>query len=143
MIPGTGTALAADSIASYRLPALRRIKVRCDYEGAIQSLCCPIAYERLSSGDLRLLACVSGRGRYERVLRIARIQAQRRIRECRRQPSFNVVVQDEDQTVSAQYIIGSFIDNVDSIIKYSLEPGVESSRSGLVEIQDVLVPKSR
>ncbi|KAI6809155.1 hypothetical protein KC332_g11659 [Hortaea werneckii] len=141
LIPGSGTTLVANSIASGRLPVLRRIKVPCDYEGAIQSLCRPIACERLTSGDMELLVHFSGKGRYERVLRIAQIQAQRRIRECRRQPSFNVVVQDEDQTVSAQHMIGSFIGNVDSKIEYSLEPGAEGSRSGLVQLQDVMVPE--
>ncbi|KAI6868320.1 hypothetical protein KC343_g2416 [Hortaea werneckii] len=141
LVPGTGTTLVANSIASGRLPALRRVKVPCDYEGAIQSLCRPIACERLTSEDMELLARFDSSGRYERALRIAQIRAQRRIRECRRRPSFNVVVQDEDQTVSAQHVIGSFIGNVDSKIEYSLEPGVEGSRSGLVELQDVLVPK--
>ncbi|KAI7236439.1 hypothetical protein KC330_g3747 [Hortaea werneckii] len=141
LIPGSSTTLVANSIASGRLPALRKVKVPCDYEGAIQSLCRPIARERLTSEDMELLACYSGSERYERNLRLAQIQAQRRIRECRRHPSFNVVVQDEDQTVSAQYMIGSFIGNVDSKIEYSLEPGVEGSHSALVELQDVLVPK--
>ncbi|KAI7587652.1 hypothetical protein KC316_g4924 [Hortaea werneckii] len=141
LIPGSSTTLVANSIASGRLPALCKVKVPCDYEGAIQSLCHPIARERLTSGDMELLARFSGSERYERNLRLAQIQAQRRIRECRRQPSFTVVVQDEDQTVSAQYMIGSFIGNVDSKIEYSLEPGVEGSHSALVELQDVLVPK--
>ncbi|KAI6820024.1 hypothetical protein KC340_g13396 [Hortaea werneckii] len=141
LIPGSSTTLVANSIASGRLPALRKVKVPCDYEGAIQSLCRPIARERLTSGDMELLARFSGSERYERNLRLAQIQAQRRIKECRRQPAFNVVVQDEDQTVSAQYMIGSFIGNVDSKIEYSLEPGVEGSHSALVELQDVLAPK--
>ncbi|RMX74777.1 hypothetical protein D0869_12265 [Hortaea werneckii] len=141
LIPGSGTILVANSIASGRLPALHKVKVPCDYEGAIQTLCRPIAPERLTSEDVELLARLSGSERYERNLRLAQIQAQRRIRECRRQPSFNVVVQDEDQTVSAQYMIGSFIGNVDSKIEYSLESGVEGSHSALVELQDVSVPK--
>ncbi|RMY31383.1 hypothetical protein D0866_07326 [Hortaea werneckii] len=143
LIPGSGTTLVANSIASGRLPALRKVKVPCDYEGAIQSLCRPIARKRLTSGDMELLARLSGSERYERNLRLAQIQAQRRIRECRRQPSFNVVVQDEDRTISAQYMIGSFIGNVDSKIEYSLEPGLEGSDSALVELRDVLVPKKQ
>ncbi|KAI7163384.1 hypothetical protein KC349_g1384 [Hortaea werneckii] len=141
LIPGSSTTLVANSIASGRLPALHEVKVPCDYEGAIQSLCRPIARERLTSEDMELLARYSGSERYERNLRLAQIQAQRRIRECRRQPSFNVVVQHEDRTVSAQYMIGSFIGNVDSKIEYSLESGVEGSHSALVELQDVLVAK--
>ncbi|GAB1738594.1 hypothetical protein NU219Hw_g3395t1 [Hortaea werneckii] len=141
LIPGSGTTLVANSIASGRLPALRKVKVPCDYEGAVQSLCRPIARQRLTSWDMELLARFSGSERYERNLRLAQIQAQRRIIECRKQPSFNVVVQDEDQKVSAQYMIGSFIGNADSKIEYSLDPDVEGSHSAVVELQDVLVPK--
>ncbi|RMY98442.1 hypothetical protein D0862_07583 [Hortaea werneckii] len=86
LIPGSGTTLVANSIASGRLPALRKVKVPCDYEGAVQSLCRPIARERLTSGDMELLARFSGSERYERNLRLAQIQAQRRIIECRKQP---------------------------------------------------------
>lgn len=60
LVPDGGTTLVANSIASGCLPALRKTKVPCDYEGAVQSLCRPIARESLKAEDTELLTRSSG-----------------------------------------------------------------------------------
>ncbi|KAK4547605.1 hypothetical protein LTR36_000562 [Oleoguttula mirabilis] len=139
LVAGSATTLIANTIASGRLPALRKVKVPCDYDGAIQALCRPIAHEALNAIDLELLERFNNE-RYERFLRVSQIQAQLRIRESRQQPSFNVVVHDENERVSATHVIGSYIGSMESGIEYSLEPDVEGSHYALVDFSDVAAP---
>lgn len=142
LIPGSATKIFANSIASGHFPSLRRVKVPCDYDGAIQPLCRPIAQENLSAHDLELLDRFNAHdSRYERFLRLSQIQAQLRVRESRQQPSFNVIVQDEDDTVRLSRVIGSYVGSMDSRIEYSLEPDVASSFYALAMFEDVEVPK--
>lgn len=142
LIPGSATKIFANSIASGHFPSLRRVKVPCDYDGAIQPLCRPIAQETLSAHDLELLDRFNAHdSRYERFLRLSQIQAQLRVRESRQQPSFNVIVQDEDDTVRLSRVIGSYVGSMDSRIEYCLEPDVASSFYALAMFEDVEVPK--
>ena len=140
LVPGSGVTLLANSIASGRLPALSRVKVPCDYDGAVQALCRPIAQEPLDEDDLALVQRYSNE-RYERFLRLSQIHAQLRVRQSRQQPSFNVVVHDENRKVSATHVIGSYIGSMSSKIEYSLEPDVEGSHYALADLEDTLAPK--
>lgn len=139
LVAGCGTTLIANSIASGRFPALRKVKVPCDYDGAIQALCRPIAHKPLDANDLELIERFNTQ-RYERFLRVAEIQAQLRIRASRQQPSFNVVVHDENKRISATHVIGSYIGSMGSKIEYSLEPDVEGSHYALIDFSDVAAP---
>lgn len=145
LIPGTSATLVADSIAAFLFPSLRTIKCPSDYEGAIQRLCRPIAHEPLDATDLELIDRFSNdnsnTAKYERFLRIAQIQAQLRVREKRQQPTFNVVVHDENKRVSANHWIGSYVGCMESKIEYSLQPDVEGSHYALVDFGDVEAPK--
>jgi len=140
LVSGSATTLIANSVASGRLPKLRRVKVPCDYDGAIQALCRPIAQQSLNADDLALLdRCDSER--YERSLRVSQIQAQLRTRQSRQQPSFNVVIQDEDRKVRHTHVIGSYLGSMDSKLEYSLEPDVEGSPYALAELHDMEAPR--
>jgi len=140
LVSGSATTMIANSIASGRFPALRKVKVPCDYDGAIQVLCRPIAQEPLDADDLELIERFNT-VRYERFLRLSQIQAQLRVHESRQQPSFNVIVHDENKRISATHTIGSYVGSMDSKIEYSLEPDVEGSHYALIDFSDVEAPK--
>ncbi|KAK3111011.1 hypothetical protein LTR53_014139 [Teratosphaeriaceae sp. CCFEE 6253] len=143
LVPGTGTALIANSMASGRLPSLRRVKVPSDYDGAIQALCRPIVQQTLDATDLELLERFNKNSdRYERFLRVAQIQAQLRVRESRQQSNFNVVVHDEHKRVSATHTIGGYLGDLGSKVEYCLEPDVEGSHDALIDFADVEAPKA-
>ncbi|KAH9844854.1 hypothetical protein Tdes44962_MAKER01401 [Teratosphaeria destructans] len=140
--PSTATSLIAHSIAAGTLPSLTKIKIPCDYTGSIQALCRPIAQDPLNPTDLELLSRFNTSvDHHERFLRLSQIQAQLRIHESRAQPSFNVVVEDEDRRVSETHVIGSYLGSMESRIEYCLEPDVEGSHYALVDFGDVEAPK--
>ncbi|KAF2767182.1 hypothetical protein EJ03DRAFT_161295 [Teratosphaeria nubilosa] len=140
--PSTATSLIAHSIAAGTLPFLTKIKIPCDYTGSIQALCRPVAQDPLIPTDLELLSRFYASGKHhERFLRLSQIEAQLRIRESRAQPSFNVVVEDEDGRISEKHVIGSYLGNMESRIEYCLEPDVEGSHYALVDFGDVDAPK--
>ncbi|KAK0897793.1 hypothetical protein LTR91_021019 [Friedmanniomyces endolithicus] len=141
LVAGSGTALIAKSIAHGGFPSLTKVKVPGDYEGAIQALCRPIAQETLDASDLELIDRFNS-DRYERFLRLSQIQAQLRVRESRQQPSFNVVVHDENKRISATHVIGGYVGDMESKIEYSLEPDVEGSHYSLIDFGDVEMPKA-
>ena len=143
LVAGTGTSLIANGMASGRFPALRKVKVPGDYDGAIQALCRPIAYEPLDATDLELIDRFHRNSdRYERFLRISQIQAQLRVREHRQQPSFNVVVHDENKRISCSHVIGGYLGDMESKVEYSLEPDVDGSHDALIDFADVEAPKA-
>lgn len=134
LTPGYGTAILANSIASGRFPKLRKVKVPCDSDGAIQRLCRPVSYRPLALEDLQVLEDLDDKWHYHRSLEASQIEAQIRIHESRKQPSFNVVVQDEDANVQHEHTIGSYLGNIASHIEYSLDPAVEDTGSALANI---------
>ena len=137
---GHSTTILANSIASGRFPNLRKVKVPCDYHGAIQRLCRPISHRPLTLEDVEIYrAYESGYG-YFRSLQYSQIQAQIRISKSRKQPSFNVVVQDEDDTVQHRHVIGSYLGNMGSNIEYSLEPAIERTSTALAEVKVATYP---
>ncbi|EMC92875.1 hypothetical protein BAUCODRAFT_265064 [Baudoinia panamericana UAMH 10762] len=140
LVAGSGPAVLAKGIANGRFPSLRKVKVPCDYDGAIQALCRPIALNTLDARDLELIDRFNG-DRYERFLRLSQIQAQLRARESRREPCFNVVIHDPKMRVSATHVIGTFLGDMESKIEYSLEPDVEDSHYALVDFGDIEAPK--
>ncbi|CAK1360275.1 hypothetical protein CB0940_06347 [Cercospora beticola] len=137
LVPGTSLSWLAESITENKFPRLTSIKVPCDYDGLLQGLCRPIYRERLSTEDLEYLSEHTAAGRYERNLRVSRIQAQVRVRESGAQPSFNVVVQDENE-LKATHTIGSYLGNMGSKIEYRLDP--EVGPNALAEFDDVAQP---
>lgn len=140
LVTGEATGLIAKSIQEFGFPSLRKVKVPCDYDGAIQALCRPIAQQTLDATDLEMIDRFNG-DRYERFLRLSQIQAQLRVRESRQQPSFDVVVHDENKRVSARHTIGSYVGIMESKIEYSLEPDVEDSHYALIDFGDIEAPK--
>lgn len=140
LVSGSATTLLANSIASGRFPALRKVKVPCDYDGAIQAICRPLVQQPLNADDVNSLNR-SDDGRYERALRLSRIQAQLRVRQSRRQPSFSVIIQDEDDRVQHTHTIGSYLGSVTSRIEYSLGPDIEGSPDALAQFRDVESPR--
>ncbi|KAK5137485.1 hypothetical protein LTR08_008463 [Meristemomyces frigidus] len=137
LVPGSATAWLADLIASGRFPSLRKVKVPCDDDGAIQALCRPIVHETPDAGDFALVEQCDSSVSYTRSLRVAQIWAQLRVCESRRQPACNVVVHDEEERVAAVHTIGSYLGHIGSSIKYSLEPDIEGSQDALSEFSDV------
>lgn len=123
LLPGSALSWLSEAIEDGKLPKLRTVKVPCDHDGLIQSLCRPIPREKLSASDMEYLHSQTQRG-YQRNLRVSQIQAQLRIRESRQQPSFNFVVQDEDNEVQSTHTIGSYLGNMSSRIEYDLRPDV-------------------
>jgi hypothetical protein len=132
---GHGVTILANSIASGRFPSLRKIKVPCDFDGAIQRLCRPISSRPLTPDDTNILEVLENHWGYFRSLRYSQVHAQIRIRECRKQPSVNVVVQDEDDNVQHEHAIGSYLGNIASNIEYSLEPAVEGTSTALADTE--------
>jgi hypothetical protein len=125
--------ILANSIASGRFPNLRKVKVPCDFDGAIQRLCRPISLLPLTPEDTDFLEVLENHWGYFRSLRYSQLHAQIRIRECRKQPSVNVVVKDEDNNVQHEHAIGSYLGNIASNIEYSLEPAVEGTSTALAD----------
>lgn len=134
LISGSALALLADAIEDGKFPKLKMAKVPCDYDGLIQRLCRPMPLKKLTSSDLDHLAQHT-QNRYERNLRTAQIQAQIRVIQSRKQPSINVVVQDESMEVQSLHTIGSYIGSMDSKIEYVLEPEVDGK--ALAELDSI------
>lgn len=137
LIPGTALSWVVDAIESGRLPSLRSVKIPCDYDGIIQGLCRPIPRLKLTSYDLQYHDAHT-EYTYERDLRVSRIQAQLRVRESRRKPSFTVQVQDESSEVHHTHVIGSYLGNMESRIEYDMTPAVADK--AIVEFDDVSRP---
>lgn len=134
LVPGTAVTHLADGISTNKFPQLRKIKVPCDYDGIIQALCRPIPREQLTKADVQYLANHTTH-KYERNLRLSQIHAQLRVRESWQQPSFNVVVQDEDMEICSTHVIGSYLGSMASRIEYSLE--AEAGERALEELEEV------
>jgi hypothetical protein len=139
LTPGHGTTILANSIASGRFPNLRTAKIPCD-NGAIQQLCRPIPYRPLAMDELQALEALDDSWGYYRSLLASQIQAQVRIHKSRKQPSFNVVGQDENSTVQHEHAIGSYLGNIISKIQYSLDPAVEDTSTALADTQLATYP---
>ncbi|KAK3715837.1 hypothetical protein LTR37_006820 [Vermiconidia calcicola] len=126
------TATLADSIAAGHFPALRRVSVPWDYDGAVQNLCRPIPSKPITSEDLHAVENWKSSRSMIRDYRIAEVQAQVRIREKRAEPSFDVVVQKDDEGVERKHFIGSYLGNMASKIEFSLGPGIDSVFDALI-----------
>lgn len=137
LMPGTALSWFADAIEGNRLPGLKSIKIPCDYDGILQGLCRPIPRQKLTSQDLQYHDTHT-EYTYERDLRVAQIQAQLRVRESRRKPSFTIQVEDESE-VQHTHLIGSYLGNMGSRIEYDLTPVVAGK--AMVEFDDVARPK--
>ena len=136
-IPGNSVAIFANSIAAGGFPNLVKVTVPCDYDGAIQRLCRPIPQQPLAAIEFAELRKRESGQTYPRSLRASQAQAELRIRESRKEPSINVVVQDEDEEIQETHVIGSYIGSLSSKIEYSLEPAVRGGDSALASIEDV------
>ncbi|KAF2167866.1 hypothetical protein M409DRAFT_22014 [Zasmidium cellare ATCC 36951] len=134
LLPGSAITHLADAISTNKFPHLRKIKIPCDYDGAIQALCRPIPREQLTKADIQYLSEHTTH-KYERDLRVSQIQAQLRVRESRQQPSFNVVVQDESMEICSTHVIGSYLGDMASKIEYCL--AADAGDRALIELEDV------
>ena len=137
---GHSTTILANSIASGRFPSLRTVKVPCDNDGAIQRLCRPISHRPLTQEDVQLFEHYESMWGYFRSLQYSQLQAQIRVSESRQQPSFNVVVQDEDAAVQHRHFIGSYLGNMGSNIEYSLEPAIARTSTAVAETRIATYP---
>nr|OQO26550.1 hypothetical protein B0A51_08797 [Rachicladosporium sp. CCFEE 5018] len=134
--PGVAIDVLAKSIAGGNLPSLQAIRAPSDYDGKLQALCRPIEHHAISADDLAYLAAEDERS-YSRSLRLSRLQAQRRVRESRAQPAFNVVIENQDEQSQQTHVIGSFLGDMQSKIEYLLEPDVRDSDCALASWPDV------
>lgn len=137
LIPGTALTLFAESIQAGQFPELSKVTFPCDYEGIIQALCRPIPRMKLTENDMQYLE--DHTQMYQRDLRVAQTQAQLRVRESRRQPSFSVVVHNESMEIEDTHVIGSYLGSMRSKIEYCLEP--EAGHNALAEFGDVARPR--
>ncbi|CAK3816338.1 Hypothetical predicted protein [Lecanosticta acicola] len=135
LVPGAAVSQLADAIENGRFPHLKKAKVPCDHEGAIQGLCRPIPRVRMTEQDLQYLKQHQG----ERDLRVAQIQAQLRVRESRQRPSVQVLIQDEMEVRKTGFI-GSYLGRMESKIEYCLEPDVGSEHA-LCRFEDFAVAR--
>ena len=138
---GHATAILANSIAAGKFPRMQKVKVPCDYDGAVQNLCRPIPYRSLADTDIRILVEWDTRSHYHRSLQVSQIQAQLRVHESRKQPAFNVVVQDEDANIQHTHAIGAYLGNIASEIEYSLDPAIEGTEVAIAPIDIVAMPR--
>lgn len=138
IVPGTTVSRFADAIQDGRFPKLGKVKIPCDFDGTIQLLCRPIPRVKLTQPDVDYLKAHAS-DQLERNLRISQIQAQLRIRESRRKPSFSLVVQDESMEVQSTHMIGSYIGRMESKIEYCLDPDVDSA--ALAEFGEIARPR--
>lgn len=136
--PGPATEMLAESISHGGFPRLRTVRAPCDYEGRLQALCRPIAREAVTAEDVALIHTIDQLGR-TRSLHRARLRAQVKVRELRKQPSMSVIVQDEG-AVTHMHVIGSYFGDMRSNIKYSLEPDIEGSSEAIAQLCDILKP---
>ena len=116
---GDATRVLAKAIRADGFPALRMLKAPCDYDGLLQSLCCPVerinsAYEssswkgaantlmdvideRRKDSGVDVADCGYGSGygqEYSRSLKIARLAAQSRIDSARGRPKIQIIAED-------------------------------------------------
>ena len=139
-LPSNDVAILANSIGSGKFPSLQIVNVPCDYDGAIQNLCRPVARHPITSFDLAAVSHWEERwAEYRRSLRVSQTQAQIRIRQQLKQPSFNVVVQDEDQEIEHTHMIGSYLGNMASQIEYSLSPAIEGTANAIAHFEEVAI----
>jgi hypothetical protein len=134
----TGPALdsLAHSLKIGLFPRLQTLKAPSDPDGTLQALCRPLPRQLITSSDLAFLESVD-QDRYTRSLRLSRLQAQLRVRETRRRPSLSVVVSDELRTRQT-HVIGAYLGDVRSRVKYVLEPDVEGENEALASLEGVL-----
>ncbi|KAK3712901.1 hypothetical protein LTR37_008786 [Vermiconidia calcicola] len=133
------TATLANSIAAGHFPAVRRVVVPWDYDGVVQELCRPIPSKPITSEDVQAVDDWKSSRSMLSDYRIAEVQAQVRVREKRAQPSFNLVVQDEDG-IERKHFIGSYLGDMASKIAFSLAPGIDSVFDGLVSVEKKQYP---
>jgi hypothetical protein len=140
LYPGPATEALAIAIAAGHFPLLRTVKAPSDYEGHLQKLCRPISQQVLTAADMHNLNAAD-QDHYSRSLTQSRLQAQLRVRESRQQPSFKVVVEDQEHQVQHTHTIGAYLGDVQSKTRYSLEPDVEGASMALSTVKDVLWPE--
>lgn len=138
LVLGSAISRFGEAIRGGRFPQLRKVKIPCDFDGTIQTLCRPIPQVTLTQKDMNYLAA-NFHDSYERNLLVSQIQAQLRIQKYRRTPSFRFAVQDDLTVVGMPHDIGSCIGNPDSRIEYSMQPGVDAS--ALAEFGEVARPR--
>nr|OQO26542.1 hypothetical protein B0A51_08789 [Rachicladosporium sp. CCFEE 5018] len=138
--PGVAIDVLAKSIADGNLPSLRAIKAPSDYDGKLQALCRPIEHHNMNTNDLAYLARDDQQS-YTRSLRLSRLRAQRRVRESRAQPAFNVVIENQDEQSQETHVIGSFLGDMQSRIEYLLEPDVRGSDCALASWPEAVMPE--
>ena len=137
LIPGLATESLAQSLRLRSFPQLRTLKAPSDSNGSLQALCRPIHRQSLTASDLKFLASID-QDRYTRSLRLSRLQAQLRIRECRRRPSLSVVISDEEEQTELTHVIGSYLGDVWSRVEYVLEPDVQGAQNALASLEDII-----
>lgn len=140
LVPGPALPLLAKAIEEGKFPKLHTIKAPSDYDGLIQRLCRPIPRQKVTPEDLEYLEAHT-KDRWERNLRVARIQSQIRIRETRAEPSVEIVVQDENSEVQSSHTIGSVLGDIGSNIEYNLEAGTDAN--ALAEFEDIVRPATK
>ncbi|KAH6648341.1 hypothetical protein BKA67DRAFT_522036 [Truncatella angustata] len=160
----------AKSIAANGLPSLRVLRTPNDPEGIFQSLCKPVekiekpSDKYLGRGLVATIDATPGTpktpttpgksplkspnvppfGFFEPKqsgdLHQARLAAQRRLEDARRNPRFTVNVVDEDGTILENWGMAGFMGTLGSRIEYRLTPdaGASDENGGLVQFADIV-----
>lgn len=140
LVPGNASKAFADAIVQGAFPKLGVIKAPCDHEGHLQAVCRPIHEQELTPDDIKFME----RGRLHGSsysIRLAQLRAQLRVQEQRRHPTFNFVVEDEDEELQHTDVIGAYLGQLDSRIEYRLEPDIPGSTLALSHLSDFLEPE--
>lgn len=141
MLPGSATAILANSIAAGKFLRLRRVKIPCDHDSAVQKLCRPIQQRRLTEKDLEDHTDDARTGglEYCRTAQFLEIKAQLRAKRARKDSVFSVTVKDEDG-VETFHWAGSYLGSVSSNVVYDLEPDIEGQEYSHSRIEDLSRP---
>jgi len=139
MVPGNALAILANEMAAGKFPKLRKVKVPYDYDGAIQGLSRPVLQRPFTADELGELAQARSHGSDHRMsTKSMQFEALIRAKRSRREPSaFSVVIHDEDQRLCQTHVLGSYLGNLASKIKYSLEPDVQGSSYAQAQIDEL------
>lgn len=141
LIPGSANQALETSIRKKGFPCLRVLRVPCDADGSLQSLCRPLARRQLTEQQVKAYELREAQG-YTRDISHARTAAQLRIRGSRHTPAMSVVVQDDDSHVQHTHVIGRYLGDIQSHITYNLEPDFEGTSQALGRLEDMIEGKT-
>ncbi|KAL1301705.1 hypothetical protein AAFC00_005914 [Neodothiora populina] len=156
LIPGSANQALESSIRAGGFPWLRTLRAPCDADGALQTLCRPLAKSRPRDADIRAYEHIESRGHYTRDLTHAKTAAQLRMRgsKAKATPGVKIVIQNDDdhdhddnndndsgethKVHFTTHVVGQYLGDVRSPLEYSLSPDFRGIRQTLGRLGHVV-----